>query len=261
MGEHRRCRSVDVYCFCSDGALSRIDISGSDVFWSKPLSLVHGFRHYVQVRFGARTYVEFGIQGLEQATAITSKFGLPKNVLSQILSGGYMPVIEHIVRERTEATLPSLPSKSARHAESSVAMARTSSVQPHSSSQPAFGSSAWRAQLEKIREVCRNADVDHSVIDGFLAASGHGLELGQASSAPEAMCRMGSHASQVVADKPVNTKSGADVEKEGRLMLTGFGSSPGGGTSLPDFQLLDLGNGMFDTDVMGDDMLTAAWAT
>ena len=40
--------------------------------------------------------------------------------------------------------------------------------------QPTPGSPAWRAQLERIRRVCNEAGVEHSIIDGFLASQACG---------------------------------------------------------------------------------------
>jgi hypothetical protein len=36
---------------------------------------------------------------------------------------------------------------------------------------PSVGSAEWISQLQKIRQVCQKAQVDHTLIDGFLAAS------------------------------------------------------------------------------------------
>jgi hypothetical protein len=36
---------------------------------------------------------------------------------------------------------------------------------------PAVGSAEWTSQLQKIKDVCRKAMVDHTLIDGLLADS------------------------------------------------------------------------------------------
>lgn len=186
---------------------------------------------------GVLTFITSVRMGLRQAKDIGSKFGLPGNVLPQILSGGYLPVIQELVRSQTEgrvtaaASLPSRPARSGRGATS------RSSVQHAASAQPGIGSPEWRQQLERIREVCRTAAVDHSIIDGFLSSGCP--EHRQTEQAASALQRM--------------TASGASEHE------------PDMETNAADFESAlntfcdDGGFGDMDTDLV-DGLMMPAWA-
>lgn len=110
------------------------------------------------------------MQGLRQAQDIGGKFGLPGNVLPQILSGGYLPVIQELVRSQAEQGVAPSKSLPSQPSQSSQGLRDCAELSQASVGYPGIGSPAWRQQLECIREVCRGAAVDHSIIDGFLLA-------------------------------------------------------------------------------------------
>lgn len=175
------------------------------------------------------------MQGLRQAKDIGSKFGLPGNVLPQILSGGYLHVIQELVRNQTEgetaaASLPSRPAPCGRGASS-----RSRSAPQASVSQPGVGSTEWRQQLELIRAVCRSAAVDHSIIDGFLS-----------SGCPE---RQGA---QAASTSQWTTASGASQHQPAMGNAADFDSQL---NAFDD----DVGFGNMDTDLV-DGLMMPAWA-
>jgi hypothetical protein len=112
------------------------------------------------------------MQGLQQATAITSKFGLPSYLLPKLLSGSFMPVMKRMLQSGVGplGTAKSHSRSTSRPVSSHIQSQDQSLAQkrvPHA----VPGSPAWHAQLERIRSVCQEAGIEHDIIDGFLASS------------------------------------------------------------------------------------------
>eukprot|EP00892_Ulva_mutabilis_P001739 jgi/Ulvmu1/11566/UM079_0009.1 len=189
---------------------------------------------------GVLTFMTSVRMGLRQAKDIGSKFGLPANVLPQILSGGYLPVIHELVRSQTSdsvgaaaaSSLPSQPGHSC-HATSRRSLPQVSDAHP------GVGSQLWRHQLERIREVCRSAAVDHSIIDGFLASGCP--ELRQTEQRAAALHQV--------------TVSGAS-EHQPSVFADAVNFEPD--LNAVDCDVVD-GFGDMDVD-LADGLLTAAWA-
>ena len=122
--------------------------------------------------------------GLQQSLAITSRFGVPSYLLPRLLAGSFMPVVKKVVQSgapplATAISHSRAPSASLGNATSSfaptVSAAATGSVSTGGASaaqpaQPTPGTPAWREQLERIQRVCRDAGIEHDIIDGFLAS-------------------------------------------------------------------------------------------
>lgn len=174
------------------------------------------------------------MQGLRQAKDIGSKFGLPGNVLPQILSGGYLHVIQELVSqtegETAAASLPSRPAPCGRGFSS-----RSRSAPQASAAQPGVGSAEWRQQLELIRAVCRSAAVDHSIIDGFLSSGCPERQGAQAASTSQRTTASG------VSQHQPAIGNAADFDSQ----LHAFGD--------------DVGFGDMDTDLV-DGLMMPAWA-
>ena len=148
-------------------------------------------------------------------------------------------MIQELVRSQPDgsvaaaaASLPSQPGRSS-HA------ASRSSFQHAAAKQPGVGSAQWRQQLERIRDVCRSAAVDHSIIDGFLASGcPETRQSGQSGAALHHVTASGAseHRPPVCVD-PADFESALNAVCQGSM--EGFGD--------------------MDTD-LADGMLTAAWA-
>lgn len=225
------------------------------------------------------------MQGLNQAQSITSKFGLPNHVLPRVLKSGYMSVVKAIVSNENNKPFPftsagSLQTSSAQPATSSAntlsnisglkrdclpAVSGTSSflespmhgrhatqASAPDDGTPPVGSAEWVSQLERIREVCQKAQVNHALIDGFLAASGAPLHPKMPNMNPY-MPLITDLANSHMSEAPY----GADQENleavEPLADVFGTGDAP----EKLDFDIQEV---LMDTDMVGDDVLLAGWA-
>jgi hypothetical protein len=119
---------------------------------------------------------------------------------------------------------------------------------------PAVGSAEWISQLQKIKDVCQKAQVDYTLIDGFLAASG----------APQQFPQPHPNPFQTVPDafaasRASETPSGVDYDNAQNNFqeVEEIGLRAGLSERLNFENIQDI---LMDTDMVGDDCLVAAWA-
>jgi hypothetical protein len=208
------------------------------------------------------------LQGLQQAQDISAKFALPPQVLSRVLNSGYLPSVRALVAASGAAaaelaTTTTSPTSSLPPLRPSAALAESScggagigagvgalygAVDSGNAAQPPVGSPEWRAQLERIRDVCRKAQVDHRLIDGFLAAScpeppDVPLLATQCPLGTPALLRTSSHASEAPVDQAPSCVT-----------------DPWEGPCAADGLDLAVHSLLLDTNMVGDDLAMPAWA-
>lgn len=241
------------------------------------------------------------MQGLSQAQEISTKFGIPANVLPRVLGSGYMRVVKSLITTaaaappshlpaltkthsvQTSSGMPQAPAGSAAgvlsvmgppnweslpaasvttssaavpspmHTMHGVAPAGTPAAsQQDTGATPPVGSQEWISQLERIREVCQKAEVDHSLIDGFLAASGAPQPLQQPKM--DAFVPLtAALAASLMSETPYGAENCEKLEVEEPLGEV-FG------TGDPESLDFDVQEVLMDTDMVGDDVLAAGWA-
>jgi hypothetical protein len=212
------------------------------------------------------------LQGLQQAHAITERFSLPRHVLPGILSThNYVTYVKGMLSKPSQP-LPSLPRRRSSIGPSmSVASGTASAASSQGSlhpAQPLYGSLEWHGQLQRIRAVCQQSGVEHSLIDGMIAAAG---------AAPLAMPppSVSGTVDRTPASDLLRNMEGLSVKRDGSAMgeqVAEAGAAdallrvPGSFASL---DLVDTAGMMFtraDDDMLmrdaslGDDCLAAAWA-
>ena len=123
---------------------------------------------------------------------------------------------------------------------------------------PPVGSPEWVSQLEKIREVCLKADVDHSLIDGFLAASGSPRQQQHQGNIDAFVPLTAALAASRMSETPLGAKcENFDVENLAIEEPLGEVFGPGGDPESLNFDVQEV---LMDTDMVGDDVLAAGWA-
>jgi hypothetical protein len=116
---------------------------------------------------------------MQQANAIAARFGVPPYLLPRLLAGSYMPVVKKLVLEGSSPLGTAISHSRAPSCNPGALETTTTSSSPSDASvtalavatQPAAGTPAWRCQLERIQSVCRDAGIEHNIIDGFLASA------------------------------------------------------------------------------------------
>jgi hypothetical protein len=149
---------------------------------SSPSAWLVALQHAVSA--GSDSLPSSSPQGLQQAHAIADRFDLPRHVLPGLLTTpNYASYVTRMLSKPAQP-LPALPPRHTSHRASTAATTSATtfasgtlcasaastqaSVQPP---QPQPGSPQYVEQLQRIREVCVQAQVDYSLIDGMLASA------------------------------------------------------------------------------------------
>lgn len=222
------------------------------------------------------------VQGLNQAQGITTKFGLPSHVLPRVLNSGYMRVVKSLVTAaavkpprhlpatttatslQTSSGFPQTSDGSFVTSSDMHALSGSTSTLPShmhgmhvtvpsvtaagavaAAATPPVGSQEWISQLERIREVCQKAQVEHSLIDGFLTASG----------SPQQQKEQAINAFVPLTAALAASHMGESLLEVEEPLGEVFGE--GEGPESLDFDVQDI---LMDTDMVGDDVLVAGWA-
>lgn len=209
------------------------------------------------------------MQGLQQAQAITSRFGVPSYLLPRLLSTSFMPVMRRMVlsggsplgtakshsRAASAATsTAATPTASAARTTTTTATASGDAATAHL----APGTPGWRAQLERIRSVCRDAGIEHDIIDGFLASSTCGGRGGASAHACDSV-----HGGTAPPDCLDSNRGAAGVGVAVRASgdLAGFDLMDlSGGLGAPLNAVSELGAELVGAFSVHEESLDAAWA-